>query len=72
MEVGRQDAALKVDGVSCYVLLSTSGRSLPTLFSTIQTPCPSHRRREVRHQKKNIILNLVAGTRRTDNLQFTL
>lgn len=31
--VGKQDAALKVDGVSCYVLLSTLGRS-PTPASS--------------------------------------
>lgn len=31
----KQNAALKVDGVSCYVLLSTLGRSPTYLFSSV-------------------------------------
>lgn len=34
--VGKQNAALKVDGVSCYVLLSTLGRSPTPASSLIQ------------------------------------
>lgn len=74
-KVEKQDAALKVDGVSCYVLLSTLGRS-PYLLPFLQLmgggvlPFSSGKKGKRARDEKNIILNL-GGTRRSDNPRFT-
>jgi len=77
---GKQDAALEVDGVSCYVLLSTLGRSpTPTASLTLSFslsfsfPVPQRivgRRR--RRKEYNIKSHGLAPSSRTDNPRFTL